>query len=62
MHHGLVSLASGSNTHNNGDPAGDGQAGDAGEGLTGWYMAQTQRISPCRIRVTLALVPDVKKE
>jgi len=25
----------GSNTHNNGDPAGDGQAGDAGEGTTG---------------------------
>jgi len=25
----------GSNTHNNGNPAGDGQAGDAGEGLTG---------------------------
>jgi hypothetical protein len=25
----------GSNTHNNGEPAGDGQAGDAGEGTTG---------------------------
>jgi len=25
----------GSNTHNNGNPAGDGQAGDAGEGTTG---------------------------
>ena len=25
----------GSNTHNNGNPAGDGQAGDAGEGLSG---------------------------
>jgi len=25
----------GSNTHNNGDPAGDGQAGDAGEGTSG---------------------------
>ena len=26
---------SGSNTHNNGRPAGDGQAGDAGEGRAG---------------------------
>lgn len=25
----------GSNTHNNGNPAGDGQAGDAGEGTGG---------------------------
>lgn len=25
----------GSNTHNNGNPAGDGQAGDAGEGTRG---------------------------
>ena len=25
----------GSNTHNNGNPAGDGQAGDAGEGTAG---------------------------
>ena len=29
----------GSNTHNNGNPAGDGQAGDAGEGKGGSYHA-----------------------
>lgn len=42
-HHLLISLCTdflkhayaGSNTHNNGNPAGDGQAGDTGEGTTG---------------------------
>ena len=28
-------LFAGSNSHNNGNPAGDGQAGDAGEGTRG---------------------------
>lgn len=28
----------GSNTHNNGNPAGDGQAGDAGEGTGGEFL------------------------
>lgn len=28
----------GSNTHNNGQPSGDGQAGDDGEGTTGKYQ------------------------
>lgn len=33
----------GSNTHNNGNPAGDGQAGDAGEGTRGeWYTSCTK--------------------
>ena len=31
----MVFVALGSNTHNNGNPAGDGQAGDAGEGTRG---------------------------
>ena len=34
----LSLVVSGSNTHNNGNPAGDGQAGDAGEGTSGTYM------------------------
>ena len=32
----------GSNTHNNGNPAGDGQAGDAGEGTRGNYKLNLQ--------------------
>ena len=28
----------GSNTHNNGNPGGDGQTGDAGEGRGGQYL------------------------
>ena len=32
-----VSVA-GSNSHNNGGPAGDGQAGDAGEGQRGRFL------------------------
>ena len=35
----MVLNAAGSNSHNNGNPAGDGQAGDAGEGTTGQYFA-----------------------
>ena len=31
----LINFSSGSNTHNNQPPAGDGQAGDAGEGKGG---------------------------
>ena len=31
----FLCVAVGSNSHNNGNPAGDGQAGDAGEGETG---------------------------
>ena len=33
--------AAGSNSHNNGNPAGDGQAGDSGEGTTGQYIVNT---------------------
>ena len=33
--------AAGSNSHNNGNPAGDGQAGDSGEGTTGQYAVNT---------------------
>ena len=35
---------SGSNTHNNGQPAGDGQAGDAGEGNAGECGSQLREL------------------
>ena len=38
----LPYCTAGSNTHNNGNPAGDGQAGDAGEGNGGEYRYETQ--------------------
>jgi hypothetical protein len=31
----IIFVMPGSNTHNNGQPAGDGQAGDAGQGTGG---------------------------
>ena len=33
-------LMTGSNSHKNGQPAGDGQAGDAGEGTSGLFCFQ----------------------
>lgn len=33
----IINIVIGSNTHNNGNPAGDGQAGDAGEGTRGEF-------------------------
>ena len=35
FHSLVLCLVAGSNSHNNGNPAGDGQAGDAGEGESG---------------------------
>ena len=35
MHHNPIA---GSNTHNNGNPAGDGQTGDDGEGKAGKFL------------------------
>ena len=37
----LVICSTGSNTHNNGEPAGDGQAGDDGEGTRGENRKKT---------------------
>ena len=34
----------GSNTHNNGNPAGDGQTGDDGEGKAGMFLVLSPRI------------------
>lgn len=43
----------GSNTHNNGNPAGDGQAGDAGEGTRGDYIhnMQLDRFTYCIVEL-----------
>lgn len=38
----LMVTALGSNSHNNGNPAGDGQAGDAGNGNAGREFSETK--------------------
>lgn len=50
----------GSNTHNNGNPAGDGQAGDAGEGAGGTDRSNIMEMKSLRKNFPMAY--DVEKE
>jgi len=48
----------GSNTHNNGNPAGDGQAGDAGEGAGGTDRSNIMEVKSLRTSYPLAYDQD----